>query len=209
MSALEPPDLEPLSAAVRRELDDKFAAREVGYGNSRKVIRLSANAIRSLHRDEREAAVALLAEAEALLREAEEALVAHPDIRYAGFVGDASKEYAEACLTAAVFAGAPLPLPADLGVDAAPYLNGLGETVGEMRRRLLDRMRAGDLGEAERLLAAMDAICELLADLDYPDAMTGGLRRTTDVARALIERSRADLTTTAVQERLRRQLAGE
>jgi translin len=203
------PDLDPLSQAVRRDLDDKYVARETGYGNSRRVIRLSANAIRSLHRDEREAAAALLEEARVLLRQAETALAAHPDVRYAGFVGDASKEYAEARLTAAVFAGEPLPLPAEIGVDSAPYLNGLGETVGEMRRRMLDRMRAGDLAEAERLLEGMDAICELLADLDYPDAMTGGLRRTTDVARALIERSRADLTNTVVQERLRRQLAGE
>jgi len=203
------PNLDPLAEAVRRDLDDKYRAREIGYGNSRKVIRLSANAIRSLHRGEREAAEALMEEAGVLLREADAALAAHPDVRYAGFVGDASKEYSEARLSAAVFAGDPLPLPADLGVDAAPYLNGLGETVGEMRRRMLDRMRAGDLAEAERLLEGMDAICELLADLDYPDAMTGGLRRTTDVARALIERSRADLTNTVVQERLRRQLAGE
>ena len=203
------PNLDPLAEAVRRDFDDKYTAREIGYGNSRRVIRLSANAIRSLHRDEREVAAALMDEAGALLREAETATVAHPDVRYAGFIGDASKEYAEARLTAAVFAGEPLPLPADIGVHAAPYLNGLGETVGEMRRRMLDRMRAGDLTEAERLLEGMDAICELLADLDYPDAMTGGLRRTTDVARALIERSRADLTNTVVQERLRRQLAGE
>ena len=203
------PNLNPLAEAVRRDFDDKYAAREIGYGNSRRVIRLSANAIRSLHRDEREVAAALMDEAGALLREAEAATVAHPDVRYAGFIGDASKEYAEARLTAAVFAGEPLPLPADIGVNAAPYLNGLGETVGEMRRRMLDRMRAGDLAEAERLLEGMDAICELLADLDYPDAMTGGLRRTTDVARALIERCRADLTNTVVQERLRRQLAGE
>jgi translin len=203
------PNLDPLAEAVRRDLDDKYVAREIGYGNSRKVIRLSANAIRSLHRGEREAAEALMEEAGVLLRQAEAALAAHPDVRYAGFVGDASKEYSEARLSAAVFAGDPLPLPADLGVDAAPYLNGLGETVGEMRRRMLDRMRSGDLAEAERLLEGMDAICELLADLDYPDAMTGGLRRTTDVARALIERSRADLTNTVVQERLRRQLAGE
>ena len=203
------PNLDPLAEAVRRDFDDKYTPREIGYGNSRRVIRLSANAIRSLHRDEREVAAALMDEAGALLREAEAATAAHPDVRYAGFIGDASKEYAEARLTAAVFAGEPLPLPADIGVHAAPYLNGLGETVGEMRRRMLDRMRAGDLAEAERLLEGMDAICELLADLDYPDAMTGGLRRTTDVARALIERSRADLTNTVVQERLRRQLAGE
>jgi len=203
------PDLDPLAQAVRRDLDDKYAAREIGYGNSRRVIRLSANAIRSLHRDDWEAATALMEEAGVLLRQAEAAVAAHPDVRYAGFIGDASKEYAEARLTAAVFAGEPLPLPEEIGVDAAPYLNGLGETVGEMRRRLLDKLRAGDLAEGERLLEGMDAITDLLADLDYPDGMTGGLRRTTDVARALVERSRADLTNTVVQERLRRRLAGE
>jgi translin len=202
-------DLEPLSQAVRPGLDDKFAARETGYHHSRRIIRLSANAIRALHRDQREDAVRLMAEAEELLRQAEAALAAHPDVRYAGFLGDASKEYTEARLTAAVFAGERLPLPGDLGVDAAPYLNGLGETVGEMRRRLLDKLRAGDLAEGEQLLEGMNSICDLLADLDYPDGMTGGLRRTTDVARALVERSRADLTNTVVQERLRRQLGGE
>lgn len=209
MSPGDIPDLGPLSDAVREVLDDKYRAREKGLANSRQIIRRSANAIRALHRDERDRAEELMGEAESLLREAEEVLLGHPDVRYTGFVSDASKEYAEARLTAALIDGAPLPLPGDLGVDAAPYLNGLGEAVGEMRRRMLDQMRKGDLDEAERLLEAMDAIHQLMADLDYPDGMTGGLRRTTDVARALIERSRSDLTTTAVQERLRRQLAGE
>ena len=203
------PDLEPLSQAIRPGLDDKFAAREAGYHHSRRIVRLSANAIRALHREEWDDAEALMSEAERLLRTSEAALAGHPDVRYAGFLGDASKEYAEASLTAAIFAGKALPLPAELGVDAAPYLNGLGEVVGEMRRRLLDKMRAGDLAEGERLLEGMGAVCDLLADLDYPDGMTGGLRRTTDVARALVERSRADLTNTVMQERLRRQLAGE
>ncbi len=147
-------------------------------------------------------------EAGDLLMATQDALADHPDILYAGFVGDASKEYAEARLTAALAAGEPLPLPAEIGVRAAPYLNGLGEAVGEMRRRMLDLLRAGDLEGAEAALEAMDTIHELLADLDYPDGMTGGLRRTTDVARALIERSRSDLTTTVIQERLRRDLAG-
>jgi translin len=197
------PDLAPLSEAVRAVLDDKYRARETGLTNSRKVIRLSANAIRALHRNEKERAEELMDEARELLLEANLALDAHPDVRFAGFVNDAAKEYSEARLTAALIAADPLPLPTDLGVGAAPYLNGLGEAVGELRRRLLDTLRAGDLAGAEGLLEAMDAIYELLADLDYPDGMTGGLRRTTDVARALIERSRSDLTTTAVQERLR------
>ncbi len=146
-------------------------------------------------------------EAAGLLAGVWQALAAHPDILHAGFVSDAAKEYAEARLTAALFGGEPLPLPADLGLDPVPYLHGLGEAVGELRRRLLDRLRAGDLEEPEEILEAMDTIVDLLADLDYPDGMTAGLRRTTDVARSLTERSRADLTATVVQERLRRELS--
>jgi translin len=201
------PDLTDLGTSVRAVLDDKYAAREIGLTNSRKIIRLSANAIRSLHRGERDRAEQLLAEAESLLTETDRALAGHHDILHAGFVADASKEYAEARLTAALAAGEELPLPDHLGVRVAPYLNGLGEAVGELRRRMLDLLRAGDLDAAESTLEAMETILELLADLDYPDGMTGGLRRTTDVARALIERSRADLTTTVVQERLRRDLS--
>jgi translin len=202
------PDLEPLSEAVRRDLDDKYRAREIGLTNSRKIIRFSANSIRALHRGELEKAAELAGQAGDLLAETVTAVAGHPGILHAGFISDAGKEYAEARLTAALAAGEPLPLPAELGVEAAPYLNGLGEAVGELRRRMLDLLRAGDLDAGEHTLEAMETVLELPADLDYPDGMTGGLRRTTDVARALIERSRADLTTTVVQERLRRDLAG-
>ncbi len=200
-------DLTSIEEAARLELDAKFAVRELGIANSRKVIRASANAIRAMHRGETDLAGELIKEAGSLLREATGALAEHPDIRHAGFVADAAKEYAEARLTAALITEAPLPLPKDLGVETAAYLHGLGETVGELRRRLLDRLRSEDLDEAERLLGTMDQIVDLLASLDYPDGMTSGLRRTTDVARSLAERSRSDLTATAVQERLRRDLA--
>jgi translin len=198
------PDLEAIEAAVRAELDGKFAARELALKNCRRIIRSSANAIRSLHRGETEAARRLMEEVKALVAEAEEPLAEHRDIYYAGFFYDAVKEYAEAELTAALLAGEELPTPADLGLHAVPYLKGLGEAVGELRRRLLDQLRAGDIDEAEDTFARMEVIIDLLTSLDYPDGMTSGLRRTTDVARSLIERSRADLTMTAVQERMRR-----
>ena len=203
------PDLGPLDDAVRAVLDDKFRAREIGVVNSRKIIRACANSIRALHRDEDERADELMAEAGRVLAETAAALEGHQDIFHAGFLNDAAKEYAEARTTAALLRRQPLPLPAELGVGPAPYLNGIGETVGELRRRLLDKLRVGELAEAEQLFEAMETIHALLASLDYPDGMTGGLRRTTDVARSLIERSRADLTSTIVQERLRRELAGE
>jgi translin len=148
-------------------------------------------------------------EVKGLIAEAEAGLDGHWDIYYAGFFYDAVKEYAEAELTAALLSHEPLPGPSDLGIHAVPYLKGLGEAVGEQRRRLLDQLRKGDLDGAERTFGDMEIVHDLLTSLDYPDGMTAGLRRTTDVARSLIERSRADLTTTIVQERLRRKLEGE
>ena len=199
-------NLNQLEAEVRAELDEKFAARELALKNCRKIIQAASKAIRALHRGDFEDADALLASGRALIDEAEAPLSEHRDIYHAGFFYDAVKEYAEAELTKALVLKKPLPLPSELGLHAVPYLKGLGEAVGELRRRLLDQLRKGELAEGEETFADMEIIHGLLAALDYPDGMTSSLRRTTDVARSLIERSRADLTTTIVQERLRKQL---
>ncbi len=205
----QPLDLTGLEAEVRAELDAKYAVRERTLQASRPIIRLSANAIRALHRGDEDAAVELLTEARDLVRDIESGIDGHWDIYHAGFFYDAVKEYAEAELTAALLQHRALPLPSDLGIHAVPYLKGLGEAVGEQRRRLLDQLRAGALDEAEQTFGDMEQIHDLLTALDYPDGMTSQLRRTTDVARSLIERSRADLTSTIVQERLRREIADD
>jgi len=191
---------------ARAILDARFAAREKGITGSRRVIRSSANGIRALHRGEWDPAAELIADAGTLLAEISSALEGHPDILHAGFIADAAKEYAEARITEALFHGRPIPGFSELGIDPVPYLHGLGEAVGELRRRLLDLLRAGDVDTAQTTLDAMDQIVDLLAEMDYPDGMTNGLRRTTDVSRALVERSRSDLTATVVQERLRKDL---
>lgn len=192
---------------ARTVLDARFAARERGITDSRKVIRACANGIRALHRGEWDRASELIGEAGSMLDGIAEALAGHPEMMHAGFVSDAAKEYAEARITEALFKDEKVPSFQDLNMDPVPYLHGLGEAVGEMRRRMLDLLRDEDLAEAERTLEAMDEIVDLLAEIDYPDGMTAGLRRTTDVSRSLVERSRADLTATVVQERLRQDLA--
>lgn len=191
---------------IRTILDSRFAAREIGITGSRKVIRSSANGIRALHRREFDEAARLIADAESRLAEITDALADHPEMMHAGFVSDAAKEYAEARITEAIFKAETVPTFDDLGIDPVPYLHGLGEAVGEMRRRLLDLLREEKLTEAEKMLEDMDNIVDLLAGVDYPDGMTAGLRRTTDVSRSLVERSRSDLTATVVQERLREDL---
>lgn len=198
--------LGPVSDEARAELDAKFAAREQALRNCRTIIQSASKAIRALHRNEAERAAELISGAERLIGEIEPALAEHPDIYHAGFFYDAVKEYAEAQITRALLAGEDLPLPSSLGVHAVPYLKGLGEAVGELRRRLLDQLRAGELTAGEGTFVAMDRVVDFLMELDYPDGMTSGLRRTTDTARALVERSRSDLTTAALQERYRRGL---
>lgn len=190
-------------------LERRFSAREKGITGSRKVIRASANGIRALHRGELDRASELISEAGDLLHEIADAIAGHPELRHAGFVSDAAKEYAEARITEAIFTQHDVPTFTDLGIDVVPYLHGLGEAVGEMRRRMLDLLRDEKVAEAGVLLDEMDAVVDLLAEIDYPDGMTAGLRRTTDVSRSLVERSRSDLTATVVQERLRQHLKSQ
>ncbi|HLZ71016.1 MAG TPA: haloacid dehalogenase [Dehalococcoidia bacterium] len=201
------PQLDRIMAGVRENLVAKHAARERALPLCREVIRLSANGIRATHRDEFSRARELLGQATTLLRQIREALEGHADIFFAGFVHDAQKEHAEAALTLALVAGEPLPAPAELAVEHAAYLNGMGEAVGELRRYLLDSLRDGDIARCERFLRAMDDIYDVLVTVDYPDALTGGLRRTTDVTRGILERTRGDLTTAALQTRLEGRLA--
>jgi translin len=198
--------LAAIAEDLRAVLDAKNAAREQGLVLSRKVVRLSANGIRAIHRGEREAAETLLGEARTCLDAAVVAMADHPDVGHAGFLHDAAKEYAEGRITHALVFGLPIPHPDALGVQAPAYLNGMGEAVGEMRRHLLDLMRRGELDRSEHLLEAMDEIYALLTSMDYPDAMTGGLRRTADVTRSIIERTRGDLSTTIIQHELKQAL---
>jgi translin len=200
--------LEPIMEGVRALYADKHVAREQALPLCREALRHSANAIRAVHREEFAQADELIARAGGLLRQARESLSRHPDIYHAGFVHDAQKEYVEACATQAIIAGRPLPAPEGLGVELPAYLNGLGEAIGEMRRHLLDRLRAGDVEHCEGVLNAMDDIYSALVTFDYPDAMTGGLRRTCDAMRAIMERTRGDLTVSVRQRELERRLEG-
>jgi translin len=136
------------------------------------------------------------------LREAQQSVRPFPRVAYAGFLHDAEKEYAEAVLTAALVNSTPVPSHLDLAVEAPAWLNGLAEAASELRRHLLDRLREEQPAVAEHLLRAMDDVYELLVSVDYPDAVTAGLRRSTDSLRAVVERTRSDLTTTLLQFRL-------
>ena len=205
-------ELEHLAEPLRAQLDSAQQAREQGLPACRRVIRTCGQAIRAVHRGQHELAARLTAEAEGILRDAQQALGPHPQVAHAGFLHDAEKEYVEAVLTAALIDGTPLPGAGALAVGVAAWFCGLAEAASELRRYLLDRLREGEVQRAEELLVVMEDTYELLMTIDYPDALTGGLRRTTDALRAVLERSRSDVTTTVMQSRLQAALeqhAGE
>ena len=187
---------------IRSDLEATNAAREAALPLCRGAVRSSANCIRAVHRGDTEAAARLLDEARAALAEAATATEGFPQIAHAGFVHDAQKEYAEAAITLALITGGELPTPHSLGVRGVSYLHGIAEAIGELRRHVLDSLRAEDLERCEAMLERMDEMQSLLVTVDYPDAMTSNLRRATDVTRGIIERTRGDLTLAAQQQRL-------
>ncbi len=200
-------NLESIAEQIRLSLAAKDAAREKALPVCRDAIRFCSLSIRAIHRQEFDDAVRLLGSAQSLLTEAEESLVGSPEVMNTGFLRDAQKEYAEGSLLLALVTGKPTPSPADLKVDSAAYLNGLGEAVGELRRYLLDGLRRGDLTRGDELLGSMDDIYGVLVTMDFPDSITGGLRRTTDMVRGVLEKTRSDLTLMVRQQALEKKLA--
>ena len=180
----------------------KHAARERALPKSRTAIRLCANSIRATHRQEFSNAETLIAQVSTLLAEINHDLRAHRDIYYAGFVQDAQKEYAEAVTFLTLVRHQMLPTPTELSIGHAAYLNGLAEAVGELRRYLLDQLRRGHVENCEPYLNYMDDIYSLLILIDFPDAITSGLRRSTDSARGILEKTRGDLTAAVIQAQL-------
>ncbi len=186
--------LESIAEDIRQDFEARSAARDNALGQARQLTRACSLAIRAVHRGEKAVMEAHLAEAQRLAESLKTGLSQYPDLFFAGYTQDALKEYVEANITCALICEQPLPPPETLAVASATYLNGLAEAVGELRRRILDILRHGYSEEAERLLGYMDDIYSVLVTMDYPDAITNGLRRQTDLVRSIIEKTRGDIT---------------
>ncbi|MDQ3226296.1 MAG: haloacid dehalogenase [Chloroflexota bacterium] len=195
-----------IAEGIVRRFEGLSSTRDRALGEGRQITRLAANSVRATHRGQLDEAERLAAEVRERMTALAAELTPYPSIYWAGYVQDAMKEVAEAAMTLAIVAGRPLPEPADLGIEDAAYLNAMAEAASELRRQVLDRLRENDLPRAEYLLGVMDDIYAALVTVDFPDAITGGLRRTTDALRAVLERTRGDVTMAATQGRVERAL---
>jgi translin len=192
--------LEDITRSLHERFDATTAARERALPAARRSIRASANAIRALHRGEFDRADELIGESRGALADGMDGLAEYPEVRVAGYLQDAQKEHAEACITRALIAGDEVPTPEALGIQDAPYLNGMAEAIGEGRRNILDLLRAGEVDRGQAMLGVLEDLYGVLVTMDYPDAITLNLRRSTDVARSLIEKTRGDLAIAAMQQ---------
>jgi translin len=199
--------LEQIAEQIRRDFDVQTAARDKALAQARALTRECALSIRAVHRQETDVMQGHLDEASRLAVELRTGLEPYPDLYHTGYTQDALKEFAEASITCALILHQSLPTPQDLGVVPHTYLNGLSEVIGELRRRILDILRHGYSEEVELLLGHMDDIFSVLVTMDYPDAITYGLRRQTDVARSIIERTRGDVTFSLRGEHLERSIS--
>ncbi len=198
--------IDEIANRIHQSFEARTLARDQALSQARTLTRHCSNAIRAVHRDETSLAQDELSQAAALASVLRTNLANHPDLFFAGYTQDALKEFAEACLVFALVGNQPLPSPEELNLPYDTYLKGLAEAVGELRRRTLDILRHGYSDEAERLLGIMDDVYGVMVSMDYPDAITGGLRRMTDLMRGIVERTRGDLTIAIRQEHLEQSL---
>jgi len=199
-------ELESIAEKAHITFEARTQARDQALLQARQLTRQAAYAIRAIHRDEVDVANEHLSSAQMLVETMIANLASYPDLYYAGYTQDAIKEYAEARITCALVTNLDLPRPETLHLEYATYLNGLAEAAGELRRRCLDLLRRGMSAEAERLLGCMDDIYTVLVTMDYPDAITNGLRRQTDLVRGVLERTRGDLTISLREDDLKKHL---
>ncbi len=200
-------DLSQIASEAIEALTVRHQAREQALAVSREVIRFSANAIRAVHRGDFQEARQLIDRGGQRLKETRPIRDENPEIYYAGFLSDARKEFAEANITLAVISQSDIPHPAAIDVDPPSYLNGMAEVIGELRRYILDALRRDSVEHCEAFMDVMDEIYGILVTIDFPEAVTGGLRRSTDAMRGVLERTRGDLTISLQQQRLERRLA--
>lgn len=192
-----------ITEQIHQAFEARTHARDAALGHARQLTRYAAHAIRAIHRGEYQLSAENLEKARQLATQLREDLKEYPELYHAGYTQDAIKEYCEAAITSALIQGQYLPGPEELNVECASYMNGMAETPGELRRKCMDILRQGYSEEAEVLLQAMDEIYAALVTMDYPDAITSGLRRQTDLVRGIVERTRGDLTISLREEKLK------
>ena len=187
-------NLEKVVTKIEDGLDEKDQVRELALKSARAITRSAGGILRGLHKgqDGKSEYSELRKEVSKLSK----LLSGHPELAHAGYVENALQEYAEAGIVQSILENGDVPSPQDLGVGDVPYLLGLGDSVGELRRLCLNELKSGKVAKANAFLEMMEDIYSALMRFDYPDAIVP-LRHKQDVARSLLEKTRGEVAVTA------------
>ena len=194
--------LEDLVRRATEELRGREAARDEVMSRARRMRMLSKQTILLIHNDAKEKAAANLEDARKLFEETRPHVERYPELNYYEDVEAALEEYAEAAILLGLETKSAYPEPEDIGVGLTSYLLGLCDVPGELRREALDELRIGDFEAAEVYLRRMEEIYLNLVSVEEASLLLKGLRRKLDIARGVIENTRAELTAEAGRRRL-------
>ncbi len=179
--------------SIERELKELEDIRDRVIKESRDIVKISREIIHHIHKREFESTENKLEKLRKIVKNIVDSVKKYPQIYYSGLIYGPLTEYVEAEILYNIVSRDRIPTIEELQVESVPYLLGLGDVVGELRRIVVDSLREGNLEYAEKIFKYMEDIYENLSLLVIPDALIPGLRGKVDFIRKMVEITRADL----------------
>ena len=194
-------NLEDIISKIQVYIDDKDSIRETSLKYARTVIIHCRKAIQLIHQHKMQQAEELIKKASATLAELYDVTKDHADLSKAGYVENAAQEFVEAQCFYNILHHEALPDPDAIQTTYTAYLMGLCDVVGELRRKALDMVLAGEQKDAQQYLVIMEDIYAAILRFDYPSSLIP-IKRKQDIARNLIEKTRGELAVASCEQRI-------
>ena len=191
--------LHELMSEAEQALAAEEEATNLAFNLSRKIIRKTKTAIHGIHAGQRDPE--LIDSISSDLAGLVEAVAGYPKLVYGADVESAMMEFAETVIYDYALRGEEIPSYRVLEITPAAWVLGLADSIGELRRDMLDRLMKGNLPEATRIFSKMEELCDVLMTLDIKDSVVP-VRRKQDIARGIMERSRTDLATAKIMSKV-------
>ncbi len=199
-------NFDEIFADIDQNLGTIDTLREDVLQKTRSIVRMAAETIKAVHREEWDVAEKNITEMKSLLKGVREQVSKHETLLRRNYTEISEQEYAEAAILFSILHKGQLASPKDLEIPDLAWLLGLADVAGELRRHCLDAIRKGDMKTAEDALGLMEEIYRKLFSLDYPKGMTGSLREKTDTIRKLLQATRGEVSMATHMSRLNQNL---
>lgn len=175
---------------INKKFKDVEERRNAIIKGTRDATILCSKAIVSLHSHKKEESIEYIEKAKKLLQEFKE--LGKDDLQKYLYI--AEQEYVEAFCLFSIAENSVIPGMKSLDVSDISYVMGLLDCIGEIKRMIIDKIRAEGTSNINTLFELMDKIYGIIYPLAVYDNLMPGLRKKLDVSRILIENVRAIIT---------------